>query len=96
MAPTFLERGLPVSGLRPNPILIFLTPHIGYSRHGLFFTILDCHSNVKPSEKNHDLPGAQTRTIGLAVSIPNHYTILITSIKTEKYLRFRVFKKIAH
>jgi hypothetical protein len=49
-------------------ILTFLTPHIGHSRHGLFFTRLNCQSNAKPSEKDHDLPG----TFGLAVSIPNH------------------------
>jgi hypothetical protein len=38
---TILERGLP--------------PHICHSRHGfgLFFTRLDCHSNAKPSEKDH-------------------------------------------
>jgi hypothetical protein len=35
--------------------LTFPTPHIGHSRHGLFFTRLD--SNAKPSEKDHDLPG---------------------------------------
>jgi hypothetical protein len=32
----------------------FPTPHIGHSRHGLFFTRLDCQSNTKPSEKDHD------------------------------------------
>jgi hypothetical protein len=90
MAPTLLERGLPICDLRRN---LILTPHIGHSRHGLFFTIFNCHSIVKPSEKDHDLPGVQTQTIGLAVSIPNHYTILITSIKTENFLRFRVFQK---
>jgi hypothetical protein len=37
------------------------TPHIGNSRHGLFFTRLDCHSNAKLSEKDHDLPGIRTR-----------------------------------
>jgi hypothetical protein len=36
--------------------MTFPTPHIGHSRHGLFFTILDCQSNAKPSEKEHDLP----------------------------------------
>jgi hypothetical protein len=51
--------------------MIFPTPHIGHSRHGLFFTRLDCQSNAKPFEKDHDLPG----TFGVAVSMPNHYTI---------------------
>jgi hypothetical protein len=32
---------------------------------------LDCQSNAKPSEKDHDLPG----NFGVAVTIPNHYTI---------------------
>jgi hypothetical protein len=43
--------------------MTFPTPHIGHSRHD------GCQS--KPSEKDHDLPG----TFGIAVSIPNHYTI---------------------
>jgi hypothetical protein len=46
---------LPICGLRPN--------HVCHSRHGLFFTILDCQSNAKPSEKDHDLPGIQTRDL---------------------------------
>jgi hypothetical protein len=41
--------------------MIFPTPHIGHSRHGLFFTRLDCQSNAKPSVKDHDLPGTRTR-----------------------------------
>jgi hypothetical protein len=45
--------------------MTFLNSRVGYSRHGLFFTRLDCQSNAKPSEKD----------FGLAVSIPNHYTI---------------------
>jgi hypothetical protein len=36
---------------------IFPTPHIGHSRQGLFFARLDCQSNAKPSEKDHDLDG---------------------------------------
>jgi hypothetical protein len=41
-------------------ILTFSTPHIGHSRHRLFFTKLDCPSNAKPSEKDHDLSGTRT------------------------------------
>jgi hypothetical protein len=41
-------------------ILTFSTPHIGHTRHGLFFTRLDCQSNAKPSEKDHG-PGIRTR-----------------------------------
>jgi hypothetical protein len=40
--------------------MIFSTPHIGHSRHGLFFTRLDCQSNAIPSEKDHDLPWIRT------------------------------------
>jgi hypothetical protein len=43
--------------------MTFPTPYIGRSRHGLFFTRLDCQSNVKLSEKDHDLPGIQTRDL---------------------------------
>jgi hypothetical protein len=69
-----LERDLPICVLRHNRVceyvnLTFSTPHIGHSRHGLFFTRLDCQSNAKPSEKDHDLPRIP---FGLAVSIPNH------------------------
>jgi hypothetical protein len=42
--------------------MIFPTPHIGYSKHGLFFTRLDCQSNDKPSEKDHDLPGIRNKS----------------------------------
>jgi hypothetical protein len=52
-----------------SKLMTFPTPHIGHSRHGLFFTRLDCQSNPKPSE-NHDLPGIQIRD--LKSSIPNH------------------------
>jgi hypothetical protein len=52
--------------------MTFSTPQIGYSRHGLFFTRLDCQSNAKPSKK--DQKGFEPGTFG-AVSKPNHYTI---------------------
>jgi hypothetical protein len=48
--------------------MTFPTPLIGHSRHGLFFTRLDCQSNAKPSEKDNDLPG----TFRVAVNIPNN------------------------
>jgi hypothetical protein len=51
-------------------ILIFSTPHIGHSRHGLFFTRLDCQSNAKPSEKDHDLHGIRTRDLWIS----SHHT----------------------
>jgi hypothetical protein len=37
--------------------MTFPTPHVGHSRHGLFFTRPDCKFNAKPSEKDHDLLG---------------------------------------
>jgi hypothetical protein len=43
--------------------MTFPTPHIGHSRHGLFFTRPDCQSNAEPSEKDHDLPVIRTRDI---------------------------------
>jgi hypothetical protein len=75
--PTILERGLPICGLRPYMVskcsksITISTPHIGHSRHGLFFKRLDYQYNAKPSEKAVTMAG----TFGLAVSIPNHYTI---------------------
>jgi hypothetical protein len=51
--------------------MTFPTPHIGHSRHGLFFTRLDGQSNAKPSEK--DL-GYEPGLFGAAVSISYHYT----------------------
>jgi hypothetical protein len=46
--------------------MTFLTLHIGDFRHGLFFTRLDCQSNAKPSEKDHDLPGTRTRDLWIS------------------------------
>jgi hypothetical protein len=43
--------------------MTFPTLHMGRSRHGLFFTRLDCQSNAKASEKDHDLPGIRTRDL---------------------------------
>jgi hypothetical protein len=43
--------------------MTFPTPHKGNLRHGLFFTRLDCQSNAKSSEKDHDLPGIGTRDL---------------------------------
>jgi hypothetical protein len=37
--------------------MTFPTPHIGNTSHGLFFKRLDCQSNAKLSEKDHDLLG---------------------------------------
>jgi hypothetical protein len=46
--------------------MTFPTPHIGHSRHGFFFTRLDCQFNAKPSEKDH---GFEPGTFGVAVKI---------------------------
>jgi hypothetical protein len=65
-----VDKGLTMYVSKSTP-----TPHIGHSRHGLFFTRLNCQSNAKPSEKDQDLPRIRTRDFGVAVRIPNHYTI---------------------
>jgi hypothetical protein len=54
----FVDEGLT---MYLSKLMTFPTPHSGLSRHDLFFTRLDCQSNVKPSEKDHDLPGIRTR-----------------------------------
>jgi hypothetical protein len=43
--------------------MTFPTPHIGHSRNGLFFIRLNCQSNAKPSEKDHELPGIRSRDL---------------------------------
>jgi hypothetical protein len=40
--------------------MTFSTSHIDHSKHGWFFTRLDCQYIAKPSEKDHDLPGTRT------------------------------------
>jgi hypothetical protein len=39
------------------------TSQIDHSRYGLFFTRLDCQSNAKPFEKDHDLPRIRTQDL---------------------------------
>jgi hypothetical protein len=48
---------------KPLGSMTFSTPHIGNSRHGLFFARLYYQSNTKPSEKDHDLPENRTRDL---------------------------------
>jgi hypothetical protein len=43
--------------------MTFPTPHIGHSRHDLYFTRFDCQTNAKTSEKDHDLLGIQARNL---------------------------------
>jgi hypothetical protein len=54
MAPTILERGLPICGLRPNHVCE-VTPHIisCHSRHGLFFTRWIGHFRAFPDVLEH-------------------------------------------
>jgi hypothetical protein len=81
MAPTILERGLPICGLRPNHVcawsksMTFPTPHIDHSRHGLFFTRWNVNPMLNLLKRTMTYPGFESRTFGLAVSITNHYTI---------------------
>jgi hypothetical protein len=73
MAPTILERGLPICGLKTNHENELVDDFFNSTYRSLdpwfIFYKMDCQSNAKPSEKDHDLPG----TFGLAVSIPNHF-----------------------
>jgi hypothetical protein len=75
MAPTILDRGLPICGLRPNRACELVDDFFNFAYRSFktwfIFYKMACQSNVKPSEKDHDLPG----TSGLAVGMPNHYTI---------------------
>jgi hypothetical protein len=79
MAPTIRERGLPICGLRPYYVcevsrwFFQLRIYIGHSRHGLFFTrwIINTMLNLL----KRTMMGFEPGTIGLAVSIANHYTI---------------------
>jgi hypothetical protein len=41
----------------------------------MVYLLQDWIVGAKLSEKDHDLPGFDLGTFGLAVSIPNHYTI---------------------
>jgi hypothetical protein len=53
--------------------MTFATRYIGYSRHGLIFTRLDCQSNAKPSEKDHGLPGIRSLDLGSQHTQPLHH-----------------------
>jgi hypothetical protein len=41
----------------------------------MVYFLQDWIVSAKLSEKDHDFPGFEPGTFGLAVSIPNHYTI---------------------
>jgi hypothetical protein len=66
MAPTILERGLPICGLRPNHICDFSNSSCRSFETWFIFYKMDCKSNAKPSEKNHDLPGTRTRNLWIS------------------------------
>jgi hypothetical protein len=69
MAPTILERGLPICGLRPNHICeVSLFSNSSYRSFETWFIFykMDCQSNAKPSEKDHDLPGIRTRDLWIS------------------------------
>jgi hypothetical protein len=82
MAPTIRERGLShtcLGGLRPKHVMrsksmTFPTPHIGHSRHGLFFTRWIVNPMLNLLKRTMTYPGFEPGTFGLAVSIANHYT----------------------
>jgi hypothetical protein len=55
--------------------MTFPTPHIGHSRHGLFFTRWIVNHMLNLLKRTMTYPGFEPGTFGLAVSIANHYTI---------------------
>jgi hypothetical protein len=68
--------------------MTFSTPHIGDSRHGLFFTKLDCQSNAKASEKDHNFPEFEPGTFGVAVSDPTTKPFLSLSLLIMQIISF--------
>jgi hypothetical protein len=70
MAPTILERGLPICGLRTNHEYelvddCFNSAYRSFDQWFIFYK-MDCQSNAKPSEKDHDLPGIRTRDLWIS------------------------------
>jgi hypothetical protein len=55
--------------------MTFSTPHIGHSRHGLFFTRWIANQMLNLLKRTMTYPGFEPGTFGLAVSIANHYTV---------------------
>jgi hypothetical protein len=80
---TILERGLAICGLRPYRVyrkvsrLLLPTPHIGHSRHGLFFTRWIVNPMLNLLKRTMTYPGFEPGAFRLAVSIANHYTIWV-------------------
>jgi hypothetical protein len=66
----------PMAPTRPNHVCkTFVTPHIGHSRHGLFFTRWIVNPTLNLLKRTMTYPVFEPWTFGLAVSIANHYTI---------------------
>jgi hypothetical protein len=70
MTPTNLEWSLPICGLRPNRVRellddFFNSTYRSFETWFIFYK-MDCKSNAKPSEKDHDLPGIQTRDLWIS------------------------------
>jgi hypothetical protein len=55
--------------------MTFSTPHIGHSKHGLFFTRWIVNPMLNLRKRTMTYPGFKPGTFGLAVNIANHYTI---------------------
>jgi hypothetical protein len=53
--------------------MTFPTLHIGHSRHGLFFTRWIVNHMLNLLKRTMTYPGFEPGTLGLAVSIANHY-----------------------
>jgi hypothetical protein len=70
-----------------NKSMTFSTPHIGHSRHSVFFTRWVVNPMLNLLKRTMAYPGFEPRTFGLAVSIANHWLIfegLATKVNLNK------------
>jgi hypothetical protein len=92
MAPTILDRGLPICGLRPIHVCewvhdYFNSAYRSFETWFIFYKI-DCQFNAKPSEKDQNLPGIQTRDLWISTQqIANPADQVHNSTSGRKNLR---------
>jgi hypothetical protein len=70
MAPTILERGLPICGLRPITMYVSKSMTFPTPEYWIVSPMLNL------LKRTTTYPGFKPGTFGVAVSIPNHYTHL--------------------
>jgi hypothetical protein len=78
--PQFVDSGLT---LYVSKSMTFPPPHIGHSRHGLFFTRWIVNPILNLLKRTMTYPGFEPGTSGLAVGMPNHYTIYSMQIAQD-------------